>query len=741
MQSRATLMTGVAFVLALILSGVIAGGAATMIEKRSRSAVRIALETGEHGWAEVHADGLQVILQGTAPSEAERFRAVSMAGSIVDSARVVDNTDVEKAETIAPPAFSLQMLRNENGISLIGLVPASVDREAVLKQLQDFAGDEPVTDMLETADYPVPPGWDEALRYGLATIGALPRAKVSLVPGQVSVQAIADSVSEKGRIETSLARRRPSDLKLDFDISAPRPVITPFTLRFLIDADGARFDACSADTERARDRILGAARKAGAEGTLVCTIGMGVPSPHWAEAVDMTLGALHELGAGTVTFSDADVALIAAPSVAQADFDRVVGELESNLPDVFSLKASLEKPPEAQAGVPEFVAQMTPGGQVTLRGRVADERQREAVENFARARFGHGAVYGATRVDETLPAGWPVRVLAALEALDTLGEGRVNVTPDRISVSGISGDPAASDTIARVLTGRLGEGAQMALSVRYDKRLDPTLALPTGRECVTRLNGVLTSQKINFDPGSATISADGSAALEALAGAMKDCTDFRMEVGGHTDSQGREEMNLQLSQDRAQAVIRALLDRRVPVGNLSAKGYGETQPIGDNETEEGRETNRRIEFVLLDEAPVGDGTLPPATATSAAQPDAAASEAAPEETGPETAGIAETAETDAPGDTIALEEPAPDAPPMEDAGDEDETLAETPPAGTASGATDSAANSAADAAAAGPAETPADPVAIAQDPAIAIDVQDATEQTQHPRARPDGLGN
>jgi len=88
-----------------------------------------------------------------------------------------------------------------------------------------------------------------------------------------------------------------------------------------------------------------------------------------------------------------------------------------------------------------------------------------------------------------------------------------------------------------------------------------------------------------------------------------------MEVGGQTDSQGSEETNQRLSQQRAQAILSALRDRRILTSNLVARGYGESRPIADNDTEEGREQNRRIEFVLLDEKPVNDGApLPPATA-------------------------------------------------------------------------------------------------------------------------------
>ena len=91
-----------------------------------------------------------------------------------------------------------------------------------------------------------------------------------------------------------------------------------------------------------------------------------------------------------------------------------------------------------------------------------------------------------------------------------------------------------------------------------------------------------------------------------------------MEIGGHTDSQGRETMNLNLSQQRADAVLNGLLARGVLTSNLTAKGYGETVPIADNGTEEGREENRRIEFVLVKETSEGEAET---TATETSEPE------------------------------------------------------------------------------------------------------------------------
>ncbi|WP_343116532.1 OmpA family protein [Ostreiculturibacter nitratireducens] len=645
MRLPANLIGLAAFVTAAFLSVLAAVWAVSVVESRTTDSVKRALDAGGLTWAKVDTDGLLVRLSGTAPSEALHFRALSVAGRIVDDQRVVDEIQVPDPTAIAAPDFSVEILRNDDGISVIGLIPAETAREPLVASLTKLAGEGRVTDLMESASHPVKEGWNEALAFGLEALKVLPRSKVSISAERVAVTAITDSAAEKARTESLLARKAPKDIQLELNISAPRPVITPFTLRFLVDANGARFDACSADTERARDLILAAAAKAGGEGKSTCTIGMGVPTPEWSTAAVMAIEAMAELGAGSVTFSDADISLIAADTVSQADFDKVVGEMESNLPEVFSLHAVLTPKAEGSTGgLPQFTATLSTEGRVQLRGRLTDDRSRDAVESFARARFGNDAVYAGTRLDPELPKGWPVRALAALEALGELASGTAIVEPDLVRIEGITGSTSASDTISRILAARLGETAQFEINVRYDPKLDPLLGLPTAEECVAEINAFLNTAKISFEPGSAKITADGASTLDKIATRMKDCSDFPMEVAGHTDSQGREEMNLALSQERAEAIITALMERRVLTGNLKAVGYGETRPIADNDTEEGREANRRIEFSLLTEegkaaaettdsvAPDGAGDV---EATGAAEDETAATAAGNEETGDE----------------------------------------------------------------------------------------------------------
>lgn len=575
------------------------------IESSTLKAVDFALEENGHSWAGVDVDGLQVRLFGTAPSEATRFRALSVAGGIVDAARVIDNMAVEDPKAIQPPTFLVEMLRNDDGISLIGLLPAAADRAAIIERATKAAGNLPVTDLLESADYPVPEGWDDALEFGIEALITLPRSKISVAADRVEVTAISDSASQKRQLETALARKRPRDLTTSIAISAPRPVITPFTLRFLIDPEeGARFDACSAGSNEGRTAILAAASAAGLQGKAECTVGLGMPTKKWPDAVAEGIKALADLGGGSITFSDADVTLVALDTTPQSTFDRVVGELETALPEVFSLHSVLPEPIAIDGtgegdGPPEFVITRSPEGQIQLRGRVMDERARVATESFARARFGSTSVYGAMRLDEDLPNGWAVRVLAAIEVLSFLNNGAVVAQPDFVSVRGTTGEVDAKAEIARILSEKLGEAENFEINVTYERKLDPLLNIPTPKECVAKINDILNATKINFAPGKAEINAEASDILDRIAVQMKECEDTQMEIGGHTDSQGRTEMNAQLSQARADAVLNALLARRVLTKGLTARGYGESQPIADNGSEEGRELNRRIEFKLI----------------------------------------------------------------------------------------------------------------------------------------------
>lgn len=626
---RSTFLSGVVpHLLAIVVAATgcigVAFWAKNLIEAEAITDLNLALAQSGHDWTEITVDGLAVRLAGTAPDEATRFTALSTAGTVVDASRIIDDMDVVAAAAIQAPEFSIEVLKNDDGISLIGLVPLVSDPETIVQRVQEIAGDAGVSDLLESADFASPLGWDQALSFGIDVLSDLPRSKVSIAPGRVGITAVAKSGDDKKQLERRLNREAPAGLRLSLNISAPRPVVAPFTLRFVMDESGPHFDACTADSPSARRLIQTAAAEAGVQSQTECILGLGTPSTRWGEAAAAGIAALAKVGAGTVTLSNADVTLRADEGTNPSLFDRAAGELEAALPPVFSLQAILPVADAAEnsgdAAPPEFTAIRSPEGQVQLRGRMADEATRSAVESYAAAQFGSANIYPAVRLDPNIPAGWPNRVLAALEALGYLHNGVATVTTDMIELRGTTGRQAAQSEMARVLSDKLGGAAAYELKITYSETLDPTASIPSPEECIALLNAAGSKRKITFAPSSTDIEEDAQDTIDAIAEILRDCRAAEIEIGGHTDSQGREEMNEQLSQARADAVLNAIMARRVLVSNLSAKGFGETQPIADNETEAGREANRRIEFRLVgvEESPETDEE---ATATEDA-PDA-----------------------------------------------------------------------------------------------------------------------
>lgn len=651
------------FLAAAVLSLVCARFAVGGIEDTTRNTVRDRLDENGMTWTEVDANGLQVFLAGTAPSEAARFKALSVAGTVVDAARVIDQMLVEDRDRIEPPRFSMEILRNEGGISLIGLVPAAMDREAFVAEVEDAADGVPVADFLEAANYPQPDTWEDATDYALRSLKQLERTKISLDATRVEITATTDSAAEKADIEARLSRRRPEGVSLALDISAPRPVITPFALRFVIEDGKARFDACSADTKVARERIIAAARAAGLTGRANCLIGLGVPSPRWAEAAEKAIGALAELGGGKVTFSDADISLVADETVEQRQFDNVIGGLDSALPEVFALHAVLPRAPDKLSHeAPEFTATLSPEGLVQLRGRVF-AADRDMIDTFARARFSSDGVHMAARADDDLPEGWTLRALAAIDALSRLSNGTAWVSPDEVSITGSTGEADAGNAISGMLSEKLGEGARFSIDVEYVEALDPVASLPTPEECEARIAEVQKEHKITFEPGSANIDANGSDIMDQIADILRECGEITLEIGGHTDSQGREVMNQQLSLSRAETVLNELRMRRMLTSSITAVGYGESRPIADNDTEEGREANRRIEFkVIVPEEAAED-------ATEGQETLATGGETSEEQAGTDTGGAGD-GETPTDDGEAAQTDASPDSETQEDGADE-----------------------------------------------------------------------
>jgi outer membrane protein OmpA-like peptidoglycan-associated protein len=113
--------------------------------------------------------------------------------------------------------------------------------------------------------------------------------------------------------------------------------------------------------------------------------------------------------------------------------------------------------------------------------------------------------------------------------------------------------------------------------------------------------GKITVRNVNFDTGKWAIRPESFAVLDEIGGILIQWPDLRVEIGGHTDARGSDAMNQELSEKRANSVREYLLGKfpQIKADQYTAAGYGEKQPIADNQTETGLAKNRRVEFKVL----------------------------------------------------------------------------------------------------------------------------------------------
>ncbi len=170
--------------------------------------------------------------------------------------------------------------------------------------------------------------------------------------------------------------------------------------------------------------------------------------------------------------------------------------------------------------------------------------------------------------------------MAGLDALSYLNNGALTVTGEDVSVTGNTGDPTANDTIARLLADKLDKSDHFTIDVTYLEKLDPIAQLPTPEECVSKVKAVLDAQQITFEPGSGTLDAEAEPVIDEISEILRACEEIslKLEIQGHTDSQGREEMNQALSQTRAQSVLNALHDRRILTSGFTAVAMAKPRP-------------------------------------------------------------------------------------------------------------------------------------------------------------------
>ncbi len=167
--------------------------------------------------------------------------------------------------------------------------------------------------------------------------------------------------------------------------------------------------------------------------------------------------------------------------------------------------------------------------------------------------------------------------------------------------------PLGGALLALVLSGCGGvtafQGAAPITIAGTPPPAPPPKAVAPPPRVEVKKNEIVINEKVQFEVDKATILPVSHGLLDEVATTIKQNPQItKLEIQGHASSEGSADHNLKVSDERAKAVMAYLVSKGVPAAKLSAKGYGSTVPIADNGTEEGREKNRRVQFVIIDKA-------------------------------------------------------------------------------------------------------------------------------------------
>lgn len=150
----------------------------------------------------------------------------------------------------------------------------------------------------------------------------------------------------------------------------------------------------------------------------------------------------------------------------------------------------------------------------------------------------------------------------------------------------------AEERLAAAQASKSQAESARARAKTLEEQLDQLKAKQTARGIVLTIGDVL------FDTGRATLNPGAARAIDQLAKFLKENPARTIEIEGHTDSVGSEQMNQTLSERRANAVKNALMDRGIESNRIAARGFGEGNPVASNATAAGRQQNRRVAIVI-----------------------------------------------------------------------------------------------------------------------------------------------
>lgn len=190
--------------------------------------------------------------------------------------------------------------------------------------------------------------------------------------------------------------------------------------------------------------------------------------------------------------------------------------------------------------------------------------------------------------------------LSGCKSMNKTQKGAAIGTAGGAAVGGVIGRASGNTALGAIIGAAVGGVTGAVIGRKMDKQAKEIENEVPGAKVERVGEGIVVDfeEKILFGYDQAVVNTSAEDNLDKLVKVLKEYPDTNIEVQGHTDSKGSENYNQGLSERRAGAVSTYLRNRGVTSSRISTKGYGETAPVADNGTEDGRAQNRRVTFLI-----------------------------------------------------------------------------------------------------------------------------------------------
>ncbi len=528
----------------------------------------------------------ELTITGTAAS-AEKFE---MANSLASSPTPmgvelkVFNIDPQ----ITSPYFWFVQKGDDGILSVNGNVPNQTTRAAIMRR----AGENAVDRMQISGGAPET-FYADALA-GISSLSNLDSGRSGFAgstwyltgqPG--SEQAVSDAQNALLGARTNIEQWRVSIA------DAPPVPVVPYIWSADKFSNGTIFLNGNVPDEETKTAIL---QQAGASAVDNMKISFGAPENFLVDSLS-AISAVEELQVGRAGLSASSWFLFGQPEDDQAienannaldAASTPANEWRVEFADIPQPEMKPEPVQEAAEAMGDFTfsAKLEASGEVQLSGQVPNERMATYL----------GLISGATAVgdlatnEDGAPDNFSTNSRAGIRALRRLNEGELSYGDNIWSLSGqIASEELREKALAIIASLVDGDSWKTDISL-----------ITSAKACNQQIKEFLANNTIEFETASARIASNSMSALQELASLVNRCPTARVNVEGHTDNQGSFVSNLKLSSDRADSVVDALTNFGVVSDRLFAVGFGEDRPVAGNDTEEGRQQNRRIEIKIID---------------------------------------------------------------------------------------------------------------------------------------------